>query len=163
MSTQKIEPGSEATSSQLPSLSKLREGYLKKGDIANALRVANTLIRLEPEAAVHHFNKALLCQHQNEIELAVYEFMQAIFLDPEGPYSDPARNFLEDLDMMQLNQIITLSMEDLVFRTKLMRNSSAAAIERGFALSPLGEHMLEQFCEETLPDSPSPARVSRYH
>lgn len=147
----------------IPAYTTLSEVYLKKGDITNALRVANTLIRLEPESATHHFNKALLCQHQNEIELAVYEFMQTIFLEPEGPYSESARNFLEDLDMMQLNQIITLAMEDLVFRTKLTRNCSAAAMEKGFALSPLGEHMLEQYCEESLPDSPAPNRVSLYH
>src|SRR4051812_27334865 len=81
----------------------------RNGDIPAALRIANTLIRMDPASAEHHYNKGLLCQHQSEIELAVHEFMHAIWLEPDGPYSDPARNSLEDLDVHQLNQIAILA------------------------------------------------------
>lgn len=141
----------------------LMETYMKNGDIPAALRNADTLIRLDPQTAVHHFNRALLCQHQSQIELAVYEFMQTIWLDPDGPYSDSARCFLEDLDILQLNLIILLASDDLVFRTKLSRNCHEAAIERGFALSPTGEQLLQQFCEQGLAESPAPTRASQYH
>ncbi len=135
----------------------------RNGDIPAALRIANTLIRLDPASAEHHYNKALLCQHQSEIELAVHEFMHAIWLDPDGPYSDPARCFLEDLDVLQLSQIATLANEDLVFRTKLSRNCQQAAVERGFALSPVGEQLLHEYCEDSLGDCPAALRASRYH
>jgi tetratricopeptide (TPR) repeat protein len=135
----------------------------RDGDIPAALRIANTLIRLEPESAAHHYTKALLCQHQSEIELAVYEFMQAIWLDPDGPNSEHARSFLQDLDILQLHQISVLADEDLVFRTKLARNCQEAAMERGFALSPVGEQLLREYCERGLSDSSPPARVARYH
>jgi len=135
----------------------------RNGDIPAALRIANTLIRMDPASAEHHYNKALLCQHQSEIELAVHEFMHAIWLEPDGPYSDQARCFLEDLDVLQLNQIAILANDDLVFRTKLSRNCQQAAIERGFALSPVGEQLLQEYCEDSLGERPAAMRASRYH
>jgi hypothetical protein len=148
---------------ELRKAERLMEVHMRSGDIPAALRNVNLLIRLDPESAAHHFNRALLCQHQSQIEQAVYEFMHTIWLDPDGPYSDPARCFLEDLDMLQLNQILTLAGDDLIFRTKLSRDCLPAAIERGFALSPAGEQLLQDFCEYSLAESPAPARASRYH
>ena len=135
----------------------------RNGDIPAALRIASTLIRMDPASAEHHYNRALLCQHQSEIELAVHEFMHTIWLEPDGPYSDPARCFLEDLDVLQLNQIAILASDDLVFRTKLSRNCHEAATERGFALSPVGERLLREYCEDGLAESSALARTSRYH
>ena len=135
----------------------------RAGDIPAALRTADSLIRMDPEAAIHHYNKAMLCQHQCEIELAVYEFMHTILLDPDGPYADPSRCFLEDLDLLQLHQIAILASEDLVFRTKLSRNCGSAAIERGFALSPVGEQRLREYCDTDLTEADPRARASRYH
>jgi hypothetical protein len=131
------------------------------GDIHAALRMANALIRMDPASAAHHDQNALLCQHQSEIELAVCEFMHALWLDPEGPHADDARNFLQDLDMLQLGQISTLAAEDLVFRTKLRRDCELAAMERGFALSPVGEQLLREFCEG-LSAASAPLRAVRY-
>ncbi|HLJ57015.1 MAG TPA: hypothetical protein VKT77_18385 [Chthonomonadaceae bacterium] len=128
----------------------------RNGDIRTALRAANALIRMDPASAERHYNMALLFQHESRIELAVYEFMHAIMLEPNGPCSESARCFLEELDVMQLNQIALLAKEDLVFRMKLDRDCRAAAVERGFALSPMGEQLLCEFCEGPLADSPPP-------
>ena len=134
----------------------------RRGDILAALRITNDMIRMDPASAEHHYNKALLCQHQSEIELAVNEFMHAIWLEPDGPYSDYARNSLEDLDVFQLNQIAILANEDIVFRTKLSRNCQEAVLERGFALSPIGEQLLREYCEDKFVESPASPRASRY-
>ena len=64
--------------------------------------------------------------------------------------------------MYQLNQIAILANEDLVFRTKLSRNCQEAVLERGFALSPVGEQLLREYCEDTLVESPAPPRAARY-
>ena len=141
----------------------LSEAYLKDGDIPAALKIADILIRLDPASAAYHYNRALLCQHQSEIEQAVCGFIHTIWLEPDGPFSDSARCFLQDLDILQLSQIVTLASEDTVFRTRLLRNCREAAIARGFALSPMGEQLLEDYCEHDLIDSPPPRRVSRYH
>lgn len=136
--------------------------YMQKGDVEAAIRVADTLIRIEPESADHHFRKALLCQHQNEIAIAVYEFTQTIRLDPEGPLSEEAHDGLEKLDMFQLNQIVTLAMEDSVFRRKLVLNNLETVKDRGYSLSIIGEQLLLEFCEDVLPQCPLPAHTTRY-
>jgi tetratricopeptide (TPR) repeat protein len=147
----------------IPAHNMLGAAYMQQGDVEAALRVANTLIRLEPDVPAHHFKKALLCQHQNEVALAVQEFMQTLRLGPEGPLAESAREALETLDLFQLNQIVTLAIEDAIFRAHLLRQPVNAVEERGFALSPMGEHLLTDFCQEALPDCPASQRPTRYH
>ena len=141
----------------------LSQAHMRSGDIPAALRTAEILVRLDPGSAAYHYNKALLCQHRNQIDLAVQEFMLSIWLEPDGPCSESARSFLQDLDALQLNQITLLAGDDTVFRTLLRRNCREAVIARGFALSPVGEQLLQEYCKHDLPDLPRPARVSQYH
>jgi tetratricopeptide (TPR) repeat protein len=137
--------------------------YMQRGDVDAAIRVTNTLIRLDPKNPANHFKKALLCQHKGEVGLAVEEFTLAYRLDPDGIYADPARDALENLDSYQINQVLTLAMEDLVFRAKLMRDAEDAVAERGYALSSMGNHILGELCEDLLDDVPTQCRPLRYN
>ena len=141
----------------------LNKIQLRDGDIPAARRSADTLIRLDPESALHHYNKALLCQHQSDIDQAVNEFVLTICLEPEGPWADSARCFLQDLDVMQLNQITTLAFDDVVFRTRLTRDCREAVRSRGFALSPMGEQLLQEFCDNDLTRLSEPTRIAQYN
>ena len=147
----------------IPAYNALGTAYMQIGNVEAAMRVARTLIRLDPETPTHHFKMALLSQHQGEVALAVHEFMQTIRLAPEGPFALAARDALETLDIYQLNQIVTLALEDVVFRAKLSRDPVDAAIERGFALSIAGDHLLTEFCNDTLPEFPASSRTLRYN
>ncbi len=137
--------------------------YIQMGDVEAAMRVANTLIRLDPDTAAHHFKKALLCQHQGEVALAVHEFSQTIRLDPDGPHAGAAREAVETLDVFQINHILTLAMEDVVFRAKLQRDPVEAVIERGFALSDNGGAILTELAQHALPEFPHAARPLFYN
>ena len=137
--------------------------YMKHGEMEAAMRIASTLVRLAPQDGSYRFHKALLCQHQGEVALAVHEFSEALRLDPEGTYAEDAREALETLDMYQLNQIVTLAMEDIVFRGRLVNEAADAALERGFCLSDTGNQMLFEFARETLPELPRPLRCYRYN
>jgi tetratricopeptide (TPR) repeat protein len=137
--------------------------YMRMGDTDAAMRAANTLIRLEPDNTSHHFKKALLSQHKGEIALAVQEFSLVVHLAPEGPHSEAAREALETLDALQLNQIATLAMDDMVFRTKLERNPQDAVMERGFYLSDTGTQVLSELCAQSLGSLPTPLRTSMYN
>ncbi|HLK60445.1 MAG TPA: tetratricopeptide repeat protein [Chthonomonadaceae bacterium] len=147
----------------IPAYNTLGTAYLQVGNVEAAMRIAKTLIRLDPEAPTHHFKMALLCQHQGEVALAVHEFMQTIRLAPESALAEAARDALETLDIFQLNQIVTLALEDAVFRAKLSRDPVEAAIERGYALSAAGDHLLTEFCSDTLPEFPPSPRTLRYN
>jgi tetratricopeptide (TPR) repeat protein len=137
--------------------------YLQMGDVAAALRVLNTLLRLHPHSAVHHFKKGLLCQHQGEIALAGRAFAACLELEPNGPHAAEARDALETLDACQLNNILTLGMEDAVFRALLLRDAASAAAERGFTLSEQGGHILAELCAQLLPYCLDTCRAARYN
>ena len=143
--------------------SALGVAYMQMGEIDAAMRATNNLIRLDPLTPAHHFKKALLCQHKEEIALAVEAFTHTIVLDPDGPYAAAAQEALETLDNLQLNQILTLAMEDRIFRVYLQRNPPEAAAERGFVLSELGNHILTEICNEPMPESHLPSLPQCYN
>lgn len=143
--------------------SALGAAYIQMGEVDAAMRATNTLIRLDPETPSHHFKKALLCQHKSEIALAVHEFSETIRLDLDGPYAEAARDALETLDIFQLNQIVTLAIEDRVFRTRLERDALEAIMVRGFALSENGSQILMEILSQPLPEFPEPCMPLLYN
>lgn len=141
----------------------LGAAYIQLGDVDAAMRVTNTLIRLDPETPSHHFKKALLCQHKGEVALAVHEFTETVRLDGEGPHAEAARDALETLDIFQLNQIVTLAIEDRIFRTRLERDPVETVLARGFALSDNGTQILFEILSQPLPDFPEPCLPLLYN
>ena len=67
------------------------------------------------------------------------------------------------LDSDQLRQIITLALEDYIFRAKLTRDPVAAAMERGFQLSFAGMSALKQIQFDELPEVYSEWKQRYYH
>ncbi len=125
--------------------------YLQQGKIDESLRVTNELIRLAPSDPAHHFKKAVLLQQKGEIAQAMNAFTRALEMDPNGDMADDAREAIAALDSYQLRQILTISVEDVVFRTKLQIDPKAASMERGFILSSSGIATLKQINLESLP------------
>ncbi len=118
--------------------------YLQQGKIEDSLRVTNELINLVPADPAHHFKKAVLLQQKGEIAQAMSSFTRSLEMDPCGDMADDAREAIAALDSYQLRQILTLAVEDVVFRTKLMIDPERASCERGFLLSSSGVATLKQ-------------------
>lgn len=125
--------------------------YLQQGKIEDSLRVTNELINLVPADPAHHFKKAVLLQQKGEIAQAMSSFTRSLEMDPNGDMADDAREAIAALDSYQLRQILTIAVEDVVFRTKLMMDPEAASLERGFLLSTSGVQTLRQIDLESLP------------
>lgn len=125
--------------------------YLQLGRIDDALRITNELIQLAPGDPAHHFKKAVLLQQKGEIAQAMAAFLRALEMDPEGEMADDAREAIAALDSYQLRQILTMAVEDRVFRTKLVMDPESASMERGFLLSGSGISMLRHIDLESLP------------
>jgi tetratricopeptide (TPR) repeat protein len=147
----------------IPAYDALGSAYFQRGDVEATLRVLAALIRLDPQNPAYRFKKALLCQHQGEIALAVEEFIAVCEIDPEGPYALPARESLHTLDMFQLQQIFVLTMDDTMFRTQVLRDPQNAVEERGFLLSPFGNQMLNGFLLDMVTECPHEARAVFYN
>lgn len=125
--------------------------YLQQGQINKALKVTNELISLDPTDCTHHFKKAVLLQQKGEIAQAMTAFTRALEMSPEGEIADDAREAIAALDAYQLRQVITLAVEDSIFRTKLILDPESAVMERGFKLSNAGILNIRQIDVENLP------------
>jgi tetratricopeptide (TPR) repeat protein len=136
--------------------------YLQMGLIDKALHVTNEMIHLDPMDAANHFKKAVLYQQKGEISKAIQEFSRVLDMDPEGEMAEDAREAVASLDGYQLRQVVTLAVEDPIFRTKLMRDPESAVVERGFMLSYSGILALRQLDMDNLP-SIEPGLQNRYY
>ena len=125
--------------------------YLQQGKIDESLKVTSELINLSPGDPAHHFKKAVLLQQKGEIAQAMTSFTRALEMDPDGDMADDAREAIAALDSYQLRQILTIAVEDIIFRTKLVLDPDSASRERGFRLSPSGIMTLRQVDIESLP------------
>jgi tetratricopeptide (TPR) repeat protein len=147
----------------VPARDALGAAYIGLGDVEAAMRVANDLIRLDPASPSHRFTKAHLCQHKGEIRMAIQEFERVVEMAPESDLAETAREHIEALDTFQLNQILTLVMEDAVFRARVLRDADQAITDRGYYLSQLGRETLTELAEQGLADLDAPCRPTLYH
>lgn len=134
--------------------------YLQQGRLDQALKVTDELIRLAPTDAANHFKKAVLLQQKGEIAPAMVLFILALEMDPNSDVADDAREAIAALDSYQLRQILTVAVEDTVFRTKLMIDPDSTLQERGFRLSSSGIATLRQI---DLNDLPGDSKARYYH
>jgi len=141
----------------------LGAAYIGMGDVQAAVRVANDLIRLDPQDPAHRFKKALLCQHQGAVRLAVIEFQRVLEMAPEEEMAAGAREHLEALDSFQIGQIIALSEVDAGFRLRLLQDLDQAVEERGYFLSDAGRRALGEWCSQTLERTQPLAHLHIYH
>lgn len=125
--------------------------YLQQGRLDSALKVTNELIHLAPTDAAHHFKKAVLLQQKGEIARAMSSFLLALEMEPEGELADDAREAIAALDSYQLKQVLTLAVEDAVFRAKLALDAETTLAQRGFHLSSAGVSTLKQLELGSLP------------
>ncbi len=109
--------------------------YLQRGQTREAVQVLGRLIRLAPTDPVVQFKMATLHHQLSNYAQAVKGYRQTMALAPNTELAREAQNALELLDRYQLEQVFVLSMEDPVFRMKLIRDPLKAVQEKGFALS----------------------------
>jgi tetratricopeptide (TPR) repeat protein len=109
--------------------------YLQKGQTKEALQVMQRLVRLAPTDPVIQFKLATLHHQLNNYAQAIVAYQRTVALAPGTELAKEAQQFLEILDRHQLEQVFMLSMEDPIFRAKLIRNPQEALREKGFLLS----------------------------
>ena len=118
--------------------------YWQQGRLEKAIQITNELIRLAPTDSLHHFKKAVLLQQMGEIAQAMTAFTRALDMDPDGEMAEDAREAIAALDGYQLRQILTIAVEDTIFKAKLMLDPESASQERGFLLSSDGVAAVSQ-------------------
>lgn len=128
--------------------------YVQQGRLDKALKVTEELIRLSPTDPSNYFKKAVLFQQKGDIAGAMPLFIRVIEMAPESELADDAREMVAALDSYQLRQVLTIAIEDAVFKTKLVLDPESALLERGFRLSHSGIMALRNIDLNTLPGEP---------
>ncbi|MFA6665750.1 MAG: tetratricopeptide repeat protein [Armatimonadota bacterium] len=141
----------------------LSTAYLQKGMLSKAIRVVNELISLDPSSPENHFRKAILHHQKGDVSSAMQEFCRVLEMAPGGQMEQDAEQAVRALDTYQLRSIITLAVEDYIFRTKLIRDPTAATLERGFYLSYTGMAALSHIRFEDLGDIYPDTGQRHYH
>lgn len=121
----------------------LGTAYIAMGNVQAAMRVANDQVRLNPCDPGQRFKRALLCEHEGAVRMAIEEFERVLEMSKDAAMLSGARKQLELLDTYQLDQIIALMEVDGGFRIKLMQSCDEALAERGFYLSDSGRLTLQ--------------------
>lgn len=140
----------------------LSAAYLQQGRIDHALRVTDEMIRLDPADATHHFKRGVLLQQKGLIGPAVSAFGRVLEMNSDPEVADESRAALEMLDGYQIRQILTLAVEDVTFRLRLLQDPCAAVMEKGYLLSEDGLSALAQIGFDDLPQAPAGWRQYRY-
>ena len=142
----------------------LSAAYLQKGEFDRALSLTAEMIRLDPNDPSHHFKRGVLLQQKGEIGAAVLAFGRVIAMGGgDLDAADEARAALEMLDNHQIRQIITLAVEDKMFRLHLREAPEETLAAKGFILSPTGLFALGQMHFDDLPAAPAGWCQMRYH
>ncbi|MGQ9487100.1 MAG: tetratricopeptide repeat protein [Armatimonadota bacterium] len=132
--------------------------YLDRGEWESALKTLDDLIALAPNEPVYHFNQAQIFQELGQWGLALISYDRVVEIGTDRELAERAREAIAMLDRMQIDQIITLLLEDPQFRRALQEDMEGALIDRYFALSRAGmmtlRAILHQANNEDLPWKP---------
>jgi tetratricopeptide (TPR) repeat protein len=141
----------------------LSAAYLQQGRLDHALRVTDEMIRLDPVDATNHFKRGVLLQQKGQVGAAVRAFGRVLEMNPDPEVAEESRAALEMLDGYQIRQILTLAVEDVPFRLRLLQDPCRAVAEKGYLLSDEGLNALAQIHFDDLPQAPPGWRQHRYH
>ncbi len=137
--------------------------YLQKGYMDEAMRMTNELIAMDPSSPANRFKRAWLFQQKGDYGNAINEYLRVLDMGPEEDMARDAQQAIDAMDSYQLRQIITLALEDYIFRAKMVRNPETAALERGFIMSYSGLAALKQIKFDELPEIYSEWKQRYYH
>ncbi len=132
--------------------------YLDKGDWESAVRTLDDLIAISPNEPMYHFNQAQVFQELGQWGLALISYERVVEIGTDRDLAERAREAIDMLERIQMEQILTLILEDPQFRRALQEDMEEALIERHFALSRSGmvvlRAILHQANDEDLPWKP---------
>lgn len=136
--------------------------YLERGDWSAALRVLDDLIARAPNEPMYHFHQAQLFQELGQWGLALVAYDRVVQIGSDPQLVQRAREAINQLDRIQLDQILTLALEDPQFRALLLDQPEEALLNRHFALSREGFAALRLLTVQ-LQDMELPCKPRLYH
>jgi tetratricopeptide (TPR) repeat protein len=122
----------------------LATALLQLGEIEKAISAVQRLLEISPRDPLHRLRLATLLQMQERPGQSLREFERIAEMYPDAPFSQDAREAMENLDRLQTQQILLMAAEQDNFRWQLERNAATTLEENGFYLSEDGFETLRQ-------------------
>jgi tetratricopeptide (TPR) repeat protein len=141
----------------------LLQFYLELGEYDRAIDFGRKLLRKFPRNLYARDILGVAYLQKGDFAHSIDEFIRVVEMDPDGDMSDNAREAIIALDGYQLRQIVTLAVEDPLFRARLSRDPEDAVRQRGFSLSMTGMMALRQIEFDLLLDPSLQQRQMFYH
>lgn len=139
----------------------LATALLQLGQIEEAIGAVQRLLEISPRDPLHRLRLATLLQMQGRPGQSLREFERIAQMYPDAPFSQDAREAMENLDRLQTQQILLMAAEQDSFRWQLERDPERALEKNGFCLTENGFESLRQLIpgseEETI------ERTTRMH
>ncbi|RYG58852.1 tetratricopeptide repeat protein [bacterium] len=135
----------------------LATALLQLGQVDEAITAVRRLLEISPRDPLHRLRFATLLQMQGRPGESLREFERIALMYPDAPFSDDARDAVENLERLQTQQILLMAAEQDSFRWELERDPARTLEDNGFYLTENGFESLRQmipgaedeFVEET--------------
>jgi predicted Zn-dependent protease len=122
----------------------LATALLQLGQIDEAIVAVRRLLEISPRDPLHRLRFATLLQMQGRPGESLREFERIAEMYPDAPFTEDAREAVENLERLQTQQILLMAAEQDNFRWELERNPAKTLEENGFYLTENGFESLRQ-------------------
>ncbi len=126
------------------------------GKLGEAVHYAAALVRASPLDPYAHFQLGALQQQTGDFASAMQRYSIALSLASfaDDDLVTAINQAMQHLDMIQIQQVVTLAAENIVFRTRLRRDCQRALDEYGFRVTDAALAMLQSVDVADLPQMP---------
>jgi tetratricopeptide (TPR) repeat protein len=94
----------------------LATALLQLGQVEEAIAAVRRLLEISPRDPLHRLRFATLLQMQGRPGESLREFERIAAMYPDAPFSDDAREAVENLERLQTQQILLMAAEQDTFR-----------------------------------------------
>lgn len=122
----------------------LATALLQLGRVDEAVQTVQRLLEISPRDPLHRLRLATLLQMQGRPGESLQQFERIAQMYPDAPFSDDAREAMENLDRLQTQQILLMAAEQDSFRWQLERDPAQTLRENEFYLTENGFESLRQ-------------------
>lgn len=127
---------------------------LQLGDLDQALQAMTRIVHIVPTDPFSRFKLATLYHQRGAYHQAMVEYDLTVELSDQTHLAQEAQEAIEGLDRLQLQQVLTISADDPLFRAKLSHDPAKAVVQRGFHLTEASLEILRGTDFSAIPFSP---------
>ena len=134
----------------------LATSYLHTGRVLEAEQTIRELLQMSPRDPLHRLKLATLLQIQSKSGESLEEFKRVVAAFPEAPFAAEAREAIELLDNLQIQQVMMRLNEQPTFEQQMRYDLENTLRDNGFHLTDEGRESLRHMMSDGRPENAPP-------